>query len=143
MALGLFIGSSFPILFSSEDFCNKYLRFTPDTGGIISIKSKHHLLYHFALNNLVYYIIFMILILFYISGFLVCYGFTCLVLTTLIGIFKKEKDERSNNDHVKINFLQNYKLLWDILKLPSMRSFVLIILTSTVNICFTKSFQFI
>ncbi|KAF0770586.1 acetyl-coenzyme A transporter 1-like, partial [Aphis craccivora] len=36
--LGMLIGSSSPVLLSSEQFCNKYLRITPGPRGIITIK---------------------------------------------------------------------------------------------------------
>jgi len=35
------IGSVFAILFTSEDFSNKYLRITTGVEGIVSMKSKH------------------------------------------------------------------------------------------------------
>jgi len=38
--LGSMVGSMVLILFTSEDFCNKYLRSVPDVGGIVSVKSK-------------------------------------------------------------------------------------------------------
>lgn len=34
------LGSVFPVLFASEDFCNKYLRDQPTTGGLVTIKSN-------------------------------------------------------------------------------------------------------
>jgi len=39
-AIGVMFGSVFPILFASEDFCNKYLRVTPVTGGLVTMKSN-------------------------------------------------------------------------------------------------------
>jgi len=38
--IGVMIGSVFSILFTSEDFSNKYLRVTIGIGGIISLKCK-------------------------------------------------------------------------------------------------------
>lgn len=38
--IGIMIGSLFSVLFTSEDFCNKYLRVTPGTGGIMTMRSK-------------------------------------------------------------------------------------------------------
>lgn len=38
--IGSMIGSMVLILFTSEEFCNKYLRHTPAAGGIISVQSK-------------------------------------------------------------------------------------------------------
>lgn len=57
-----------------------------------------------------------------------------IIITTCVGIFKREKDiNRLDNGHVKINVIQNYKLLWDILKLPSIRILVLALLTMKVK----------
>jgi len=39
--IGVMIGSVFAILFTSEDFSNKYLRITTGVEGIVSMKSKH------------------------------------------------------------------------------------------------------
>ncbi|CAI6365109.1 unnamed protein product [Macrosiphum euphorbiae] len=102
IAIGMFIGSVCPILLSSEQFCNRYLRLTPGTGGIISIKN----------------IIFL-------------WGVVFLLITTLVTIFKKEKDTRLED--VKINIFQNYKLIWSLLKLSSMRVFLIAVLTSTIG----------
>lgn len=55
-------------------------------------------------------------------------------MTTLIAIFKKEKDCRLEVDHVKLNVVQNYSLLCDILKLPSIRILAIALLTAKVNI---------
>lgn len=52
----------------------------------------------------------------------------------MIAIFKKEKDNRLEDDHVKLNILQNYSLLWDILKLPSIQLLAIALLTAKVNI---------
>jgi len=54
-------------------------------------------------------------------------------VTTLIAIFKKENDCRLEFDHVKLNVAQNYTLLWDILKLPSIRILAIALLTAKVN----------
>jgi PAT family acetyl-CoA transporter-like MFS transporter 1 len=56
-----------------------------------------------------------------------------MLITTLIALFKKEKDNRLEDDHVKLNIFHNYLLLWDILKLPSVRIMALILLTAKVN----------
>lgn len=41
LGLGMFVGSIFPVLLVSEDFCNKYLRITSGTGGIMTFKSTY------------------------------------------------------------------------------------------------------
>jgi len=59
------------------------------------------------------------------------WGVVFLLITTLVTIFKKEKDTRLED--VKINIFQNYKLIWSLLKLSSMRVFLIAVLTSTVS----------
>lgn len=61
-----------------------------------------------------------------------------MVITTLIGIFKKEKNCLLEDDHVKLNTFQNYLLIWDIFKLPSIRVFAVVLLTAQVNVIITK-----
>lgn len=102
IGVGMFIGSVCPILLSSEQFCNRYLRLTPGTGGIISIKNMIFL-----------------------------WGVVFLLITTLVTIFKKEKD--TSLEDVKINIFQNYNLIWSLLKLSSMRVFLIAVLTSTIG----------
>lgn len=43
--IGEMLGAMFPVLLTSEDFCNKYLRNEPDTGGIVTMASKKRLCY--------------------------------------------------------------------------------------------------
>lgn len=38
--IGVTIGSVFSVLFTSEDFCNRYMRSSPDIGGIVTMKGK-------------------------------------------------------------------------------------------------------
>ncbi|XP_001950715.1 acetyl-coenzyme A transporter 1 [Acyrthosiphon pisum] len=102
--LGSMVGSMVLVLFTSEEFCNKYLRSAPDVGGIVSVKS---LLY--------------------------TWGIIFILLTTLIGVFKKEKDNTFEDDQEKIKVAQNYLLLWDILKLPSIRILAIILITSKIG----------
>jgi len=61
-------------------------------------------------------------------------GILFILITTLIAIFKKEKDNRLEDDHVKLNIVQNYSLLWDILKLPGIQILALALLTAMVKI---------
>jgi len=62
------------------------------------------------------------------------WGILYILITTMIAIFKKEKDNTSDDDHEKIKVVQNYILLWDILKLPSIRILAIILITSKVII---------
>ncbi|XP_060878681.1 acetyl-coenzyme A transporter 1-like [Metopolophium dirhodum] len=110
LVLGMMMSYLFFILLTSEDFSNKYLRINPDVGGVLTMKS-----------------------LFYVLGILF------ILITTLIAIFKKEKDNRLEDDHVKLNIVQNYSLLWDILKLPSIQILALTLLTARIGFAATDS----
>ncbi|XP_001944982.1 acetyl-coenzyme A transporter 1 [Acyrthosiphon pisum] len=113
-AIGVMLGSVFPILFASEDFCNKYLRDTPNTGGLMTMKSV-----------------------------LYVWGLIFICVTTLIAIFKKEKDCRLEVDHVKLNVVQNYTLLCDIIKLPSIRILAIALLTAKVGFSVTDTVTYL
>lgn len=65
--------------------------------------------------------------------YLVVWGILCIAVTTLIGIFKKEKDAQLEENHIQLSIVQNYKLIWDILKLPSMRVLIIALMTMKVN----------
>jgi len=56
-----------------------------------------------------------------------------MAITTLIAIFKNEKDNRLEDNHIKLNTFQNYKLLWDILNLPSIKILAIALLTMMVS----------
>lgn len=65
---------------------------------------------------------------------LICgWGVMFITVTTLIAIFKKEKDCTLEDNHVKFNVLQSYSLLWYILKLPSVQLLAIIMLTVKVS----------
>lgn len=67
------------------------------------------------------------------AGLLFAWGVTFLLVSTLIGAFKTEKDDALEGNYVQLNVVQNYKLLWDILKLPSIRVLLIALLTMRVN----------
>lgn len=52
----------------------------------------------------------------------------------MIAIFKKEKDNTLEDGYVKLNISKTYSLLWDIMKLPSIRILAIALLTARVNI---------
>ncbi|XP_025193547.1 acetyl-coenzyme A transporter 1-like, partial [Melanaphis sacchari] len=110
VALGVLLGTFFPVLLTSGDFCNKYLGTTLSTEGIITMK-----------------------------GFLCFWSITIIFITILIVIFKREKDNRLEEEHVKINVLQSYQLLWKILKLPSIRVLAVALLTMKMGFSATDA----
>lgn len=54
-------------------------------------------------------------------------------MTVLVGLFKKEKDNRLEDGYMKISVFQNYKMLWNIFKLPNIRMLALALITAKVN----------
>lgn len=108
--MGVMISAVSFILFTSEDFSNKYLRITHNVGGIVTVKS-----------------LFLI------------WGTLFMTITTLIAIFKNEKDNRLEDNHIKLNTFQNYKLLWDILNLPSVKILAIALLTMMIGFASTDS----
>lgn len=57
------------------------------------------------------------------------------LFVTFLVIFKKERYnelEEDDDDHLKINIVQSYKLLWDIFKIKHMKLLLMAILTSMV-----------
>lgn len=61
------------------------------------------------------------------------WGAGFMLLTTFVGLFKKEKKIEVENGYVKINVIQNYRLLLDILRLPSVRLLGIALLTMDVS----------
>jgi len=68
------------------------------------------------------------------TGLFYVWGVLFVVITISIALFKTEKDNRLEDDHIKLNIFQNYSLLWDILKLPSIRILAIALLTAKVRI---------
>ncbi|XP_026808439.1 acetyl-coenzyme A transporter 1-like [Rhopalosiphum maidis] len=107
---GMFLGSVCFTLIVSEQFNVTYFRAVPGAGGLLTMKS-------------------------YLYG----YGTAILVITSIVAIFKKEKDSRLEEGHVNINVFQNYKLLWDILKLPQIRILAVALMTTRIGFTATDS----
>jgi len=57
-----------------------------------------------------------------------------MIATTLVAIFKHEKKESSQHDNHDLNLYQTYKLLGDIMRLPSVKTLSIILLTAKVNL---------
>ncbi|VVC42465.1 Major facilitator superfamily domain,Acetyl-coenzyme A transporter 1 [Cinara cedri] len=111
-AIGIMLGSVVPVLLTSEDFCSKYLSriITTSTGGVVTLER-----------------------------YLFVWGILCIAITTLIGIFKKEKDNRLEENHIQLTVVQNYKLVWDILKLPRIRVLIIVLMTMKVGFSAMRS----
>lgn len=76
----------------------------------------------------------------YFTGFLLLWGIMFAFTTTMIGIFKKEKNAELEDADIKINICQTYKILWDITKIKHMKLLMVAVVTSLVNICLIITF---
>uniref|UniRef100_A0A2S2P8P5 Acetyl-coenzyme A transporter 1 n=1 Tax=Schizaphis graminum TaxID=13262 RepID=A0A2S2P8P5_SCHGA len=97
-ALGVAFGYVLFILLESEEFCNKWLRFTAQKGGIISME-----------------------------GYLFFWGIIYSMVSASIAVFVKEKCNQADKIS-KINVKQMYKLLWKIINLRTMKVFTMVML---------------
>ena len=107
---GYFMGNICFLALTSPDLANKYLRSTPQETGIIKI-----------------------------SDFLLCWGLIFIVTTTLVWIFKHEKDKR-NNVVVKRSITEAYRTAWKIVCLPNVQQLMLILLTIKVVMIIVLTF---
>lgn len=56
-----------------------------------------------------------------------------MIITTLVAIFKHEKDNLTKLDAANFSMIKTYKLLVDLIKLPSIRKLALILLSVKVS----------
>lgn len=105
---GYFLGYVVFIALESADFCNTYIRDEPKPEGIVTL-----------------------------AKFLYYWGLTFIVVTSLVAIFKKEAPEKhKQKDYemdVKMNIIESYSQLWQIVKLPSIRVLAVILLTAKIG----------
>ncbi|KDR08429.1 Acetyl-coenzyme A transporter 1 [Zootermopsis nevadensis] len=103
---GYFLGYVIFVGLESAEFCNAYLRKDPLPHGIVTL-----------------------------PGFLYFWGIVFLLSTTLIAVFKKEysSTERLIEAEPYLGVAQTYRLLWNITRLPSIRTTAIILLTSKVG----------
>ncbi|KAE9541283.1 hypothetical protein AGLY_004528 [Aphis glycines] len=106
---GIFLGEVCFTLLVSEEFNTKYFRSTPGTGGLISMKS-----------------------------FLLFWAVLVMSVTFSVGIFKKEKKNLEDGIE-KVSVFQNYKLLWEIIKLPNIKGLTIALLTTRIGFIATES----
>ncbi|XP_025193858.1 acetyl-coenzyme A transporter 1-like isoform X2 [Melanaphis sacchari] len=102
--IGLILSTTSFTLLTSENFGNKYLRITPKVGGIMTMNSL----------------------------FLV-WAISFIAITTLIAIFKNEKDNRLENNRTKPSILESYIILYNILKIPGFKLLAIALLTSQIG----------
>lgn len=102
---GYFLGNVLFLALESADFCNKYLRIEPKDRGIVTL-----------------------------SDFLFFWGMVFLVSTTLVAILKKEHGKGKRRVHEETQgVLETYKLLFSIIKMPTVFTFCVLLLTAKVG----------
>lgn len=69
----------------------------------------------------------------FFQGFLYFWGYVFMISTTLVAIFKHEKKQSFHQEDHDLNLYQTYRLLGDIMKLPSVKSLSIVLLTAKVN----------
>lgn len=102
---GYFLGYVIFMALESATFCNDYLRSEPLDEGILTL-----------------------------PGFLYFWGWVFIVTTSLVALLKHENSSKGTKDvQVDMDIKQAYKLLWTIVKLPSMKNTILFLLTAKIG----------
>lgn len=104
---GYFMGNVLFLALESADFCNKYLRVEPQDVGIVTL-----------------------------SDFLFFWGVVFLVSTTLVAFMKRENEpsgRRRRSPEETQGVMETYKLLFSIIRMPTVFSFCLLLLTAKVG----------
>ncbi|KAF7663129.1 hypothetical protein LDENG_00217960 [Lucifuga dentata] len=103
---GYFLGNVLFLALESADFCNKYLRTEPKDTGIITL-----------------------------SDFLFLWGMVFLLSTTLVAIFKRENEQKEKRrvQEETQGVMETYKLLFSIIKMPTVFTFCALLLTAKIG----------
>ncbi|XP_041653351.1 acetyl-coenzyme A transporter 1 [Cheilinus undulatus] len=104
---GYFLGNVLFLALESADFCNKYLRVVPKDTGIVTL-----------------------------PDFLFFWGMVFLVSTTLVAIIKRENEHGKGKRRVHEEtqgVMETYKLLLSIIKMPTVFTFCVLLLTAKVG----------
>lgn len=101
---GYFLGNVLFLALESPDFCNRYLRFQPKLTGIVTL-----------------------------ADFLCFWGIVFIATTTLVALLKKEKQEIATSKEATSGILETYKLLFSIVKMPTVLSFCIMFLTAKIG----------
>jgi len=99
---GYFLGYVVFIALESTTFCNTYLRTEPAEQGMITL-----------------------------AGFLKFWGVVFLITTTLVALFKHEREERKEDEHI-LDIKKSYVTLLQIIQMRPVQMLALILLTAKV-----------
>jgi PAT family acetyl-CoA transporter-like MFS transporter 1 len=101
---GFFLGYVVFLALESPEFCNTYLRSEPKPEGLVTL-----------------------------SDFMFFWGWVFLITTTFIWWFKWETEELNLNKEEKMSVMTTYKQCYEVIKLPAVRLYCIIILTAKVG----------
>ncbi|XP_075717644.1 acetyl-coenzyme A transporter 1 [Rhinoderma darwinii] len=101
---GYFMGNVLFLALESADFCNKYLRATPQPKGMVTL-----------------------------PDFLFFWGAVFLVTTTLVAVLKKEHTNENVSREETQSVKEAYGLLLSIVRMPAVQKFCLMILTAKIG----------
>nr|CAG4643885.1 EOG090X04K8 [Lepidurus arcticus] len=102
---GYFFGYIIFMALESADFCNKYLRAEPFDKGFLTL-----------------------------ADFLYYWGIIFMITTSIVWFAKCEKAATHiDSDEPELGIVETYKLLWDIIKLPSMKTMIIFLLTCKIG----------
>uniref|UniRef100_A0A8C5MRR1 Acetyl-coenzyme A transporter 1 n=1 Tax=Leptobrachium leishanense TaxID=445787 RepID=A0A8C5MRR1_9ANUR len=101
---GYFLGNVLFLALESPDFCNKYLRFTPQPKGLVTLPE-----------------------------FLFFWGVVFFITTTLVAVLKKEnQNERASREETE-SVTEAYSLLLSIVRMPAVLKYCAMILTAKIG----------
>ncbi|XP_076180592.1 acetyl-coenzyme A transporter 1 isoform X2 [Ptiloglossa arizonensis] len=104
---GYFMGYVLFMALESAEFCNSYLRSTPSSEGMLTL-----------------------------PGFLYFWGWIFIITTTLVTLFKHEDSGKVHrSEELNTDIKHAYKLLWNIVKLPSIKIIIIFLLTAKIGFC--------
>lgn len=87
------------------------------------VDSDFHIIY-------VFICIFFILM---ILGYFSTWGIIFIIITTLVAIFKSEKNCLIESNTIGLSIIKTYKSLFSIMKLPNVKKLAIILLTTKVS----------
>ncbi|XP_063772185.1 acetyl-coenzyme A transporter 1 [Pseudophryne corroboree] len=107
---GYFMGNVLFLALESADFCNKYLRYTPQPKGMVTL-----------------------------PDFLFFWGAVFFITTTLVALLKKENSTGRASREETQSVTEAYSLLFSILRMPAVLKFCVLILTAKIGFSATDA----